>query len=65
LLENIKVFPNRPGQAFRIQEVETHGISGQSSYECTKVNSHTHRPPLHPMKYTWYLFLLGAGGPQD
>ena len=25
-----------------------------------KVVSFTHRPPLHPRKYTWYSFLLEA-----
>ena len=32
-LENVKLSPSRPGQAFRIQKVETQGISRQSSYE--------------------------------
>ena len=53
--------PYRPGQAFTIHEFETHGISRQSSNECAKVYSPKHRPSLHPRRYIWYLFLLGAG----
>jgi hypothetical protein len=35
-------------------------ISWQSADECVEVVSPTHRPPLHPRKYSWYSFLLEA-----
>jgi len=35
-------------------------ISRQSAHESGKVVSPTHRPPLPPRTYSWYLFLLGA-----
>jgi len=31
-----------------------------TAQDCDKVVSLTHRPPLHPRKYTWYSFLLEA-----
>ena len=42
------------------QEDEAPRISRQSAYESDKVVSPTHRPPLPPMRYSWYSFLLEA-----
>jgi len=48
----------RPGQALRFPGVWSFQISRQSAPEGGKVVRPTHRPPLHPRKYSWYSFLL-------
>jgi hypothetical protein len=51
----------KPGQALGLQEVAVPRISRQSAHEGGKVVSSTHRPPLPPIRYPWYLFLLETG----
>jgi len=50
----------RPGQALRVPRGLGFHISRQSVHEGGKFVSPTHRPPLHPKKYSWYSFLLEA-----
>jgi hypothetical protein len=50
----------RPGQALRFPEGWGSQISRQSEHEGGKGVSPTHRPPLRPREYSWYLSLLGA-----
>jgi hypothetical protein len=49
-----------PGQALIVPEVSGSQISRQPAHEGGKVVSPMHRPPLPPMKYSWYSFLLEA-----
>jgi hypothetical protein len=54
-----KAIPFKPRQAHRVPWGWDSKISRQSA-EGGKVVSPTHRPPLNPRKYSWYLFLLEA-----
>jgi hypothetical protein len=45
-------------EVFRLDK--TPRTSTQQAHEGGKVVSSTHRPPLHPRKYSWYSFLLEA-----
>jgi len=54
---------NKEGKTIPLQAWTGHEasqISRQSAHEGGKVVSPTHRPPLPPRKYSWYLFLLQA-----
>jgi hypothetical protein len=55
---NVKQSDYRTGQTVRFPGVWGFQISRQSAYECSKVVSPKHRPPLPPKKYFWYSFLL-------
>jgi len=48
----------RPDSSWDFKEVEARKTSRHSAREGGKVISPTHRPPLPPRKYSWYLFLL-------
>jgi len=48
------------GEALGILGIWGSEDSRQSAYEFGKVISSTHRPTLHPVKYSWYLLLLEA-----
>jgi len=43
-----------------LQEVKTVRNSSYSTHERGKIVSLTHRPPLHPRRYSWYTFLSQA-----
>jgi hypothetical protein len=49
------------GRPLGYQEVWGSQISRQTAHEGGKVVSPTYRPPLHPMKYFRYSFMLEAG----
>jgi len=49
-----------PGRLWGFQEVEGPSISRQSAHEGGKAVSPTHRPRLHPVRYTCYSFLVKA-----
>ena len=54
----VKQTNDRPGQALMLPGSWGSQISRQSAHEGGKVVSPTHRPSLHPKKYSWYSFLL-------
>jgi hypothetical protein len=59
IIRHISQYHYRPGQAIRLQEVESPRISRQLTHEDTKdVNLSTGRLPTHPRRYPWYSFLL-------
>jgi len=55
----VKQSQYRHGEALRVPGSWGSQISRQLAHEGGKVSS-THRPPLPPRKYSWYLFLLEA-----
>ena len=48
-----------PGRTRSVQEVEASRFQGNWHKKC-KLVSPLHRPPLHPRKYSWFLFLLDS-----
>jgi len=56
----VKQSHDRPGLVLGVPGGWESQISRQSAHECSKVVSHTHRPPLPPRKYSRYSFLLEA-----
>ena len=50
---------HRPRQALTLQE-GCGSLSRHSAHEGGKALSPTHRPPLLPRKYSWYIILLAA-----
>jgi hypothetical protein len=48
------------GKAIPVKDPEGSQISRQSAYEGGKIVRPTHQPPLPPVEYSWYSFLLEA-----